>query len=182
MRRIAFLVFPRLTLLDFVGVYDVLRRAPGALPRVVGTMPEVTDESGVTLRTDGVYEDLKPFDLLVVPGGFGTRPLLEDDRCIDYLASWGTVRPLASVCTGALLIGKAGHLAGKRATTHHNSFDLLAPFCREVVRDARVVDEGRVVTAAGVTSAIDLGLHLVAKHWDAATRARIAEQIEYRGG
>ena len=181
MQRIAFFVYPRLTLLDLVGVYDVLRRAPGALPRLVGTAAEVADESGVTLRADGVYEDPSAFDLLVVPGGLGTRPLLADARCIDYLAGWGTERPLASVCTGALLIGKAGHLAGLRATTHHGAFDLLAPFCREVVRDARIVDEGRVVTAAGVTSAIDLGLHLVAKYWDAATRARIAEQIEYRG-
>jgi transcriptional regulator GlxA family with amidase domain len=181
MKRIAFFVFPRLTLLDLVGVYDVLRRAPNAVPRLIGTAPDVTDESGVTLRADGVYEDLSAFDLLVVPGGFGTRPLLDDARCIAYLAGWGSERPLASVCTGALLIGKAGHLAGLRATTHHRSFDLLAPLCREVVRDARIVDEGRVVTAGGVTSAIDLGLHLVAKYWDGATRARIAEQIEYGG-
>jgi transcriptional regulator GlxA family with amidase domain len=85
------------------------------------------------------------------------------------------------VCTGALLIGKAGHLEGLRATTHHNAFDLLRPLCREVVTDRRIVDEGRVVTAAGVTSALDLGLHLVGKFWGDEARARIAAQIEYRG-
>jgi len=177
--RIAFFVFPRLTLLDLVGVYDVLRRVPGVRHRLVGTVAEITDESGVRLAADGVYEDLAPFDLLVVPGGFGTRPLLEDARCIGYLASWGRERPVASVCTGALLLGKAGHLAGLRATTHHASFHLLAPLCGSVVTEERVVDEGRVVTAGGVTSALDLGLHLAEKFWGAEERRRIATQIEY---
>ena len=82
MRRIAFLVFPRLTLLDFVGVYDVLRRAPGALPRVVGTMPEVTDESGVTLRTDGVYEAMNADN-----AEFGTARVIEIVREARGLSS-----------------------------------------------------------------------------------------------
>jgi putative intracellular protease/amidase len=63
---------------------------------------------------DGAYENLAPYDLLYVPGGFGTRPLMEDARFIDYLNTWGDERPIASVCTGALLLGRAGYLAGKR--------------------------------------------------------------------
>src|SRR5262245_22422363 len=155
-QRIAFFVFPGLTLLDLIGGYDALRRLPamGIAPqlthRVIGTAPEITDESGLTMRVDGVYEDLTPFDLLYVPGGFGTRRLLEDRRCTDYLRSWGTERPVASVCTGSLLLGSAGHLRGLRATTHHGAFELLRPYCREVVTDQRIVDEGRVITAGGV--------------------------------
>jgi cyclohexyl-isocyanide hydratase len=185
-RRIAFFLFPRLTFLDFVGVHDALRRlapmgiAPDVTLRTIGTAAEIADESGLRVLPDAVYEDLAGFDLLVVPGGFGTRSLLDDDRCIGYLRSWGAVRPVASVCTGSLLLGKAGHLAGLRATTHHGAFDLLRPFCREVVTDRRIVDEGRVVTAGGVTSAIDLGLHLVARFWGEEARRRIAAQVEYR--
>lgn len=185
--RIAFFVFPGLTLLDLVGAYDALRRlapmgiAPGLTHRIIGTAPEIPDESGLVIRPESVYEDLTRFDLLYVPGGFGTRPLLDDARCIDYLRTWGDRRPLASVCTGSLLLGKAGYLTGLRATTHHGALELLRPFCREVVSDERIVDEGRVVTAGGVSSSLDLGLHLVEKFWGAEARARVARQMEYRG-
>ena len=185
-RRIGFLVFPRLTFLDLIGVHDALRRlapmgiAPDVTLRVIGTETPIADESGLRVIPDEVYADLAPLDLLVVPGGFGTRPLLEDSRCIDSLRGWGRERPIASVCTGSLLLGRAGHLSGLRATTHHGSFEFLRPYCREVVTDQRVVDEGRVVTAGGVTSALDLGLHLVGRFWGDEARRRIAKQMEYR--
>ncbi len=184
--RIAFLVFPRLTFLDFVGGYDALRRVAGmgidrgVTHRIIGTQASIVDDSGLVITPDGVYEDLAPFDLLYVPGGFGTRPLMEDARFIDYLKTWGTQRPVASVCTGALLLGRAGYLAGRRATTHHNAYDVLRPFCREVVTDRRIVDEGPVVTAGGVASSLDLGLYLVEKFWGTDARKTIAAQMAYR--
>jgi cyclohexyl-isocyanide hydratase len=186
-RRIAFLAFPRLTLLDLIGPYDALRRVrtmgvdPSVEHRVVaiGDAPDghVADDSGLRFAVDDVYAPLDAFDLLVVPGGHGTRELEHDPRCLAYLRSWGTTRPIASVCTGALLLGAAGHLAGLRATTHFSAYDQLAPYCREVVRDVRLVDEGRVVTAGGVTSGIDLGLHLVGTHFGAEARQTIARQM-----
>lgn len=185
-RRIAFLLFPGLTALDFVGAYDTLRRLaplgidPEVRLRIIGTAPEVADDAGLVLRPQGVLEDLAGFDLLYVPGGLGTRTLMHDARVIDYLRTWGVGRPLASVCTGALLLGKAGYLAGRRATTHHRAAELLRPFCREVVTDRRIVDEGPVVTAAGVASALDLGLYLVERFWGPAARETIAGQMEYR--
>ncbi len=185
-KRIAFLVFPRLTVLDLVGAYDALRRVaamsidPEVTHRVVGTEPEISDETGLTVKPDSVYEELSGFDLLYVPGGLGTRALVNDRRCIDYLKSWGPERPLAAVCTGALLIGRAGYLEGKRATTHHRAYDLLRPYCREVVTDRRIVDEGQVVTAGGVSSSLDLGLYLVEKFWGVAAREKISAQMEYR--
>ena len=186
-KRIAFLVFPRLTLLDFVGAYDALRRIatmsidPEVTHRIIGTEAEIADETGLVVKPDGVYEDLAPFDLLYVPGGLGTRALMDDARLLDYLKTWGPARPLASVCTGALLLGRAGYLRGRRATTHHRAYELLRPLCREVVTDRRVVDEGQVVTAGGVASSLDLGLYLVERFWGADARVRIAAQMEYRG-
>ena len=185
-KRIAFLVFPRLTFLDFVGAYDALRRVatmsvdPAVTHRMIGTEAEIADETGLVMKPDAVYEDLAPFDLLYVPGGLGTRLLMDDRRFIDYLKTWGVERPLASVCTGALLLGRAGYLRELRATTHHRAYDLLRPLCREVVTDRRIVDEGRVVTAGGVASSLDLGLYLVEKFWGADARLKIAAQMEYR--
>jgi transcriptional regulator GlxA family with amidase domain len=185
-KRIAFLIFPRLTALDFVGGYDALRRVAAmgidreVQHRIIGTAPAIVDDSGLSLTPDGVYESLAPFDLLYIPGGFGSRLLMEDARFIDYLKTWGPERPIASVCTGALLLGRAGYLAGKRATTHHNAYDALRPLCREVVTDRRIVDEGQVVTAGGVSSSLDLGLYLVERYWGAEPRTTIAAQMAYR--
>lgn len=185
-KRIAFLVYPRLTLMDLVGGYDALRRVSRmgidrtVTHRIIGTEPELADDSGFVVRPDGVYEDLEPYDLLYVPGGVGARELVSDERCVEYLRAWGRAKPVASVCTGALLLGAAGHLEGLRATTHASALAELAPYCAEVVRE-RVVDEGRVVTAGGVTSALDLGMHLVAKHWGPEAALTIARQMEYRG-
>jgi putative intracellular protease/amidase len=98
-----------------------------------------------------VYEDLSDFDLLYVSGGLGTVALMDNKRAIDYLRSWGPERPLASVCSGAPLLGRAGYLHDERAATHHMTVDLLRPHCREVVTSRRVVDEDRIVTSGGVS-------------------------------
>jgi transcriptional regulator GlxA family with amidase domain len=185
-KRIAFLVFPRLTFLDLVGAYDALRRIatmsidPAVTHRIIGTESEIVDETGLVMKPDAVYESLASFDLLYVPGGLGTRTLMNDPRLLEYLTTWGSARPLASVCTGALLLGRAGYLRDKRATTHHRAWDLLRPLCREVVTDRRIVDEGQVVTAGGVASSLDLGLYLVDRFWGAEARQKVAAQMEYR--
>ena len=185
-KRLAFLAFPGMTMLDLVGAYDSLRRiAPMQIDRevtcrVIGTKQTIEDETGLTIVPDGVYEDLKQFDLLYVPGGLGTRRLMHDERFVDYLKGWGSGRPLASVCTGALLLGAAGHLKNKRATTHHLAHDLLEPLCKEVVTDQRIVVDGNVITAGGVSSALDLGLYLVDWLWGEDARERIADTMEYR--
>lgn len=186
-KNIAFLMFPRMTFLDLIGGYDALRRVASmgidseVKHRIIGTEAEVADDSGLVVKADSVYEDLSGFDLLYVPGGVGTRLLASDPTCVEYLRTWGSTRPVASVCTGALLLGAAGYLQGRRATTHHNAYDLLRPLCREVVTDQRVVDEGQVVTAGGVASSLDLGLYLVERFWGAPAREKIAAQMAYRG-
>lgn len=185
-KRIAFLVFPRLTVLDFVGAYDALRRVSlmgidgNVTHRVIGTAQEVVDDSGLVVRPDSVYEDLAGFDLLYIPGGLGTRTLANDERFIACLRTWGNDRPIASVCTGALLLGAAGYLRGRRATTHYRAHDVLRPYCAEAIADRRIVDEGQVVTAGGVASSLDLGLYLVEKYWGPAAREKVAAQMAYR--
>jgi cyclohexyl-isocyanide hydratase len=183
--RAAILIFPGLTVLDFIGMYDPLSRIksmgidPAFELRVVGTAAEIRDEGGLVLKPDSVFLDLRPLDLLLVPGGLGTRTLMNDKHFIGYLRTWGWDKPIASVCTGALLLAAAGLLKHGPATTHHSAFDLLRSQGVEVV-ERRIVDTGRVVTAGGVASSLDLGLYLVERYYGAVARERAAAQMEYR--
>jgi len=182
--KTAFVIFERMTALDLIGVYDPLTRL-----RSMNIMPEfswqfcaitesVTDDRGLRFTPDMVAGSLAGFDLLVVPGGFGTRPLRHKTAFVDWLRSAGPVKLKESVCTGALLLGAAGFLAGKRAATHPSAAEELKPYCASVVSE-RVVDEGTVVTAGGVTAAIDLGLHLVERIAGAEVRIAVARQMDY---
>ena len=163
--KIAILTFDRLTALDAIGPYEVLSRLPG------GELEFVAPESGVK-RTDtgrlGIeatrsIDELTDPDIVLVPGGEGNRPLLTDERVLDWLraahegSTWTT-----SVCTGALLLGAAGILEGKRATTHWVYLDQLREYGAEPMRE-RFVEDGKVVTAAGVSAGIDMALHLVTR-------------------
>lgn len=184
--RVAFLIFPGLTALDFIGLHDPLSRIksmgidPSFELRIVGTEPEIRDGTGLVLKPDSIFLDLRPFDLLLVPGGSGTRTLMHDKQFIGYLRTWGWVRPIASVCTGALLLASAGLLRVGPAATHHRAFDLLRSLGVEAV-DRRVVDTGRVITAGGVASSLDLGLYLVERFYGRQARELAATQMEYRG-
>ncbi len=182
--KTAFLLFDQLTALDFVGVYDPLTRLRSmqVLPAFTWSLcaftKDVCDDKGLRFSPDVVAEPLDEYDLIVVPGGFGTQLLQHDEAFLDWLRTAQAVPLKVSVCTGAILLGAAGFLKGKSATTHPNNFDELAPYCASVV-DQRIVDEGDVVTARGVTSAIDLGLYLVERLAGGAARTRIAKQMDY---
>ena len=182
--KAAFVIFDRMTALDFIGVYDPVTRlkSMGLMPEfswdVCARSSQVLDDRGLAFTPDRVCEPLDAYDLLIVPGGFGTRALVKDVAFIGWLRSATPCRVKASVCTGALLLGAAGFLEGKRATTHPNALLELEHYCLEVV-NRRVVDEGDVVTAGGVTSAIDLGLHLVGRLAGREGRERIRAQMDY---
>ncbi|MGE5839793.1 MAG: DJ-1/PfpI family protein, partial [Deltaproteobacteria bacterium] len=162
--KTAFVIFDRMTALDLIGVYDPLTRlksmnfVPEFNWQICAFTEEVSDDRGLHLVPDTVAEPLAAYDIIVVPGGFGTRALQHDKAFIRWLRSAAPVKLKTSVCTGALLLGSAGFLAGKRATTHPSAFEELKPYCATVVADRRIVDEGEIVTAQGVTSAIDLGV------------------------
>jgi len=180
----AFVVFDRMTSLDFIGFYDPVTRLKSMKIiddfewRVCSTARQVVDDRGLRIEPDAVGEPLDSYDVLFVPGGFGTRSLQHDRGFLDWLKTAGSARLKVSVCTGALLLGAAGFLRGRRATTHPAAYKELEPYCGVVVHE-RVVDEGDIITARGVSSAIDLGLHLVQKLAGAEARTRIAAQMDY---
>jgi putative intracellular protease/amidase len=162
--KIAIPLYDGFTALDAVGPYEVLSRLPGASVEWVAERPgPVTTETRMLSIVAGSgYEQVPAADILVVPGGFGTRRLLGDRAMLDWIrAVHETTTWTTSVCTGALLLGAAGLLDGLRATTHWAVLDQLAGFGAEPVSE-RVVEQGRVITAAGVSAGIDMALHLVA--------------------
>lgn len=173
-----------MTALDFVGVYDPLTRLKSMqlLPEfqwdLCASSADVSDDKGPKFKPDLVGEPLSQCDLVVVPGGLSTRDLQHDKTFIDGLRTSEPVKLKVSVCTGSLSLGGAGFLKNKRATTHPNAFEELRPYCTKVL-DERVVDEGEVVTARGVTSALDRGLYLIERLAGSEARARVARQMDY---
>src|SRR3954466_828293 len=182
--KAAFVVFNRLTSLDFVGFYDPITRLKSMKIledfdwRVCSPMRSVVDDRGLAVEGAAGEEPLDSYDMLFVPGGIGTRDLRHDRAFIDWLKTARSMPLKVSVCTGALLMGAAGFLQGRRATTHPSAYKELEPYCGEVVRE-RVVDEGDVITAGGVSASIDLGLHLFQRLAGADARRRIAAQMDY---
>ncbi len=182
--KAAFVVFDRMTSLDFIGFYDPVTRLKSMKIqedfawRVCAMSPGVVDDRGLRLEADTVGAPLDSYDMVFLPGGFGTRALQHDRAFVDWVRTAAPARLKVSVCTGALLLGAAGFLRGRRATTHPNAYKELEPYCGSVVRE-RVVDEGEVVTAGGVASALDLGLHIVQRLAGEEARARVAAQMDY---
>ena len=179
--KMAYVLFDGMTSLDYVGFYE-------ALPwlRVLGVMEdltwdlcadreEVTDDRGMTLRIPHVSPDLSDYDIIFIPGGMSTRQLRFDETFLSWIRTAADVPYKVSVCTGALLLGAAGFLSRKKATTNPSAYDLLAPYCEEVVR-ARVVRDGDTFTGGGVTASVDVGLFVV----EAMTNAEVAKLVQRR--
>ena len=163
--KIAIPIFDKVTALDAVGPYEVLSRLPGAQLKFVGVEagPVKTDNRMLSLVAEATLEDWAEPDILVFPGGFGTRRLMTDWRMLEWVrhvhesTQWTT-----SVCTGSLVLGAAGLLDGLEATTHWMAMETLASTgARPTGR--RVVEQGKIITAAGVSAGIDMGLTLAAK-------------------
>ncbi len=182
--KAAFVVFDRMTSLDFIGFYDPVTRLKSMHImedfewRICARAQSVVDDRGLRLIADTVSQPLDGFDLLFVPGGLGTRSLQNEPGFVEWLKTGAPVQLKVSVCTGALLLGAAGFLQGRRATTHPSATAELAAYCAAVACQ-RVVDDGDVVTAGGVSSAIDAGLHIVERFAGPAARSRIAAQMDY---
>jgi transcriptional regulator GlxA family with amidase domain len=179
--KIVFLLFDRITALDAIGPYEVLARLPGADVTFAAPArgPVRTDNGFLGLVADVSIDDVTAADVLVVPGGFGTRTLERDARVLDWIrAIDATTRTTASVCTGALVLGAAGLLQGRRANTHWAVRERLAEY-GAVPTDARIVRDGKYATAAGVSAGIDLALALAIELAGEAVAAGIQLGIEY---
>jgi transcriptional regulator GlxA family with amidase domain len=179
--NVAIPIFDRITALDAVGPYEVLSRLPGArvsfLASSVG--PKRTDNGMLALTADATLDELPDPEVIVVPGGFGTRALMKDEQTLGWLlaaheaSEWTT-----SVCTGSLLLAAAGILDGLEATTHWMSLETLAEYGATPVT-RRVVEQGKVITAAGVSSGIDMALTLASRIAGEDVAKAIQLGIEY---
>jgi cyclohexyl-isocyanide hydratase len=183
--KTAFIIYDGMTALDFVGVYDPVTRLKTMKFMldlewdICALTAQVRDSSGLYFQPTRQGASLHDYDLLIVPGGFGSRRLQDDATFIGWLQTAQSCETKASVCTGSLLLGAAGFLQGKRATTHPQALRELERFCASV-SNQRIVDEGDVITAGGVTAAIDLGLYLCEKFAGTEVKEKIRRQMDYR--
>jgi transcriptional regulator GlxA family with amidase domain len=179
--QIAILIFDKLTALDAIGPYEVLRSVPGwEVKFVAPAKGEVrTDSGALGLSADYSLDEVTEPDIVLVPGGEGNRPLMTDEavlswlRQVDQVTKWTT-----SVCTGSLVLGAAGLLEGKRATCHWAFLEQLRAFGADPV-GGRFVQDGKVVTAAGVSAGIDMALHLVGQEVGPEVAQAVQLGIEY---
>ena len=179
--QIAILLYDRFTALDAIGPYEVLSRLPGAELSFVAAEPGpiTTDTRILTIAVERSLEDVPSPDVLLIPGGPG-EDVLRDDRVLDWVrkahetSTWTT-----SVCTGSLVLARAGVLDGKRATSHWLALARLRELGAEPVEGERIVEDGKIVTAAGVSAGIDMALHLAGRIAGEEVAQTIQLYIEY---
>lgn len=182
--KTAFVIYNDMTALDFIGVYDPLCRlkSMGFMEdfrySICSFTDKVTDSNGLQIIPDICKQPFDSYDLIIVPGGYGSRRLGRDVGFIDWLRTAQGGKIIASVCSGSLLLGAAGFLKGKKATTHPGAFHELEKYC-SVVSHKRIVDEGDIITAGGVCASIDLGLYLCERLAGANARGKIQKQMDY---
>jgi len=195
--RVGILIFEDVEVLDFAGPFEVFSRtrlrpgtesrrtdesAPFSVFTVGRSEAPLRATGGLVVTPSFSFATAPPIDLLVVPGGYGTRPLLDDAPTVDWIRQTaGRARKVTSVCTGSLLLARAGLLEGKRATTHWGALDLLQSIGAGVTvdREARVVDDG-VITSAGVASGMDMSFYVVEQLFGKTVADETAHYIEYR--
>jgi len=178
--RIGLLIFPEITQLDMTAPYEVFTKFPGAEVHLVWkTLEPVTANGGMRILPSTTYDTCPDLDLICVPGGSGMTPLLNDAETLAFLKRQAVgARYVTSVCTGALVLGAAGLLKGKRAATHWMSRELLGAFGATPVAD-RVVVDGNVITGGGVTAGLDFALTVAAEAFGPELAKSIQLAIEY---
>ncbi|MFJ3486246.1 DJ-1/PfpI family protein [Pseudomonas sp. NPDC090202] len=178
--HIGLLVFPKVQQLDLTGPYDIFASLPGVTVHLVWKhLDPLQASTGLALVPTTTFADCPDLDVICVPGGVGIDALLEDAETLAFIRKQAeNAQYVTSVCTGALVLGAAGLLKGKKATTHWASHELLAKFGAIPVQ-ARVVRDGNLMTGGGVTAGIDFALTLIGELFDADTSQTIQLQLEY---
>jgi len=201
-QNVGILLFDGVEVLDFAGPFEVFsrtrlvpgvesRRSDASAPFRVFTIAKkgehITATGDLYLTPHYSFQTAPPIDILVVPGGYGTRALLNDSETLDWIrAAAATARKVTSVCTGSLLLAQAGLLDGRRATTHWGALDLLQEISDSrgaaisVQRDLRFVEDG-AITSAGVSAGIDMALHVIDRICGASVAAETAHYMDYKG-
>jgi transcriptional regulator GlxA family with amidase domain len=183
--RAGIVIFDRVEELDFIGPWEVLNMATrmGADAEIVlvaENAGHVRCNYGLTVEAPWGFNDCPPLDLILVPGGQGTRTEVDNPAMIDFVrrqavqSTW-----TVSVCTGAFLLERAGQLAGRRATTHWASLDRLRAVGNVEVVEERFVVDGNVVSSAGISAGIDMALWLVERLWGSETALKTQKMMEY---
>jgi cyclohexyl-isocyanide hydratase len=177
---IGFLVFPRLTQLDFTGPLQVLARLPNSETHIIAKSAEPVEcDCGLKLLPTCSFAGAPRLDLICIPGGRGVAEVMGDDESVGFVREKAhAAQYVTSVCTGAFVLGVAGLLRGKRATTHWAFVDLL-PLVGATHEKARIVRDGNLMTAGGVTSGIDFALNIVAEIAGPSSAQAIQLGIEY---
>lgn len=194
-KLVGMVIFPEVEVLDFCGPYEVFavtrlnedRRREEVSPFEVMLVAEQLDpvqaSGGLRVIPDCTLTTCPPLDVLVVPGGWGTRRQIQNEPLIDWIAQRGRqVETLTSVCTGAMLLGRAGLLDGRRATTHWRSLTWMRESFPAVTVEEHlhVVEDGHILTSAGIAAGIDLALKVVARYHGEAIARATARHMEYR--
>ena len=189
-RNVAIVVFDDVEILDFCGPYEVFsvasRNCEPAAFSVYTVAPKkrpIMAINGLSVNPDfGFTDDAPSPDVLVVPGGIGTRKMMDDTDVLSWIRRQSkTAEIVSSVCTGALVLGRAGLLDGLEVTTHHTAYDLLRNVAPSAIvrEDCRFVDNGTLVTSAGISAGIDMSLHLVKRLAGEQVANATTQQMEY---
>jgi cyclohexyl-isocyanide hydratase len=178
--NIGFVLFPNVTQLDFTGPLQVLHRLPGAKTHIIAkTREAIESDCALGLVPTTTFQDCGPLDVVCVPGGYGVSGAIADTATVDFVRRQGArAKYVTSVCTGAFVLGVAGLLKGKRATTHW-AYTGLLPMVGATYEKARVVRDGNVFTGGGVTAGIDFALTVAAELAGPVVAQRIQLSIEY---
>jgi len=193
-KRIGIVVFDEVEVLDFCGPFEVFsatrlneeRRREELSPFEVLLVSQfnqvVTTTGGMKVVPDVTFENCPPLNILVVPGGWGTRREMQNEAMLSFVRTHAArVETLASVCTGSLILGNAGLLDGLRATTHWRSLQMMQELFPKVLVDSKshVVKQGKVITSAGISAGIDMALHVVADYFGEDIARLTARHMEY---
>jgi transcriptional regulator GlxA family with amidase domain len=194
-KRVGILIFPDVEVLDFCGPFEVfsvtrlneeLRReelSPFEVLLVAERPGTVTTTGGMKVTPDHTIDTCPPLDILVVPGGWGTRAEAKNTRLLDWIKTRAKqVETLTSVCTGSMLLGQVGLLDGRHATTHWRSLQRMRESFPAVTVEEKqhVVEDGNVLTSAGISAGIDMALKVVARYHGEAVARNTARNMEYR--
>lgn len=184
--KIAYIIFEGITWLDFIGVYDPVSRLKSLnyLPHLTWDIcsysKNVKDIFGLQIKPTKVKNSLADYDAIIIPGGYGTRQLQFEKNFIAWIQTSRKVKYKISICTGSLILGAAGFLTGKRATTNNQEYEALKPYCNEVLT-GRIVEDNNVITAGAVSASIDLGLFLCNKWAGPGAMKEIRNRMDYHG-
>lgn len=187
MQKIGILVFPQVEELDFVGPFEVLSYINKIQPEstqvsiIAATLDPVQGFNGLRFLPDMTIKESQQLDILVIPGGKGRLMAMFDADIRQFIIGQAkNCKYLTSVCTGSFLLAEAGLLTGKRATTYHTALDELAIYPGVMVeRNAKVVHDGQIITAAGISSGIELGLYLLKILFNGKIAQKVSDAIEY---